>query len=130
MNNNTTKDPNTEQLYNSIIEGVFSKKGKEVVEINLSNLESSFCTYFIICHGDSNTQVNAIAESVENQVKKDWNTSAWHKEGNENAHWVLLDYADIIVHIFQKPYRDFYNLEDLWADAKVQKIEDKKFINK
>ncbi len=116
----------TKKLYDSIIEGVFRKKGKEVIEINLTGSEHAFCNYFIICHGESNTQVKAIADSVEKKVKEDLDQTAWHKEGTGNSHWVLLDFSDIVVHIFQKPYREFYNLEDLWADGKIQKIEDLK----
>ena len=117
-------DLKTEKLYYSILEGLFSKKGKEVTEINLAEVENSICKYFIICHGESNTQVRAISDSIEEKVKEVLNISAWHKEGKENLQWVLLDYIDIIVHIFQKPYRDYYNLEELWADGKIKQIED------
>ncbi len=117
-------DSETEKLYYSILEGLFNKKGKEVIEINLVNVENSICKYFIICHGDSNTQVRAITESIEEKVNEYLNISAWHKEGLENMQWVLLDYIDIIVHIFQKPFRDYYNLEDLWADGKIKRLED------
>ncbi len=113
-------------LYNSIVEGVLSKKAKEVIEINLSDLDYFLCNYFIICHGDSNTQVKAIAESVEKNVKESLKLPAWHKEGLNNCQWVLLDYTDIVVHIFQKEFRDYYNLEEFWAHGRIQKIEDVK----
>lgn len=112
-----------ELLLASILEGIKRKKGKEIININLSEIQNSFCQNFIICHGESNTQVNAIAESVQDIVMEEQNQKVWHKEGLDNCHWVLLDYSDIVVHIFQKDFRDFYRLEDLWADATIDKIE-------
>ncbi|MFC2136864.1 ribosome silencing factor [Bacteroidota bacterium] len=107
-----------------ILEGIFRKKGQEIIELDLEKIDDTFCRSFIICHADSSTQVRAIAESVQEIVKQELKTSAWHVEGMENLHWVLLDYTDIIVHVFQKPYREYYNLEDLWADAEVKTYED------
>ena len=117
-------DLDTKKLYYSILEGLFSKKGQNVVEINLLEVKNSICEYFIICHGESNIQVKSITESIEEKVKDNLNVSAWHKEGTDNLQWVLLDYGEIIVHVFQKPYRDYYNLEELWADGKIKEIED------
>ncbi len=118
------------KLLHTILEGVFRKKGQEIVELNLEKIEDTFCRSFIICHADSSTQVRGIAESVQEVVKSELKTSAWHVEGMENLQWVLLDYADIIVHIFQKQFRDYYNLEELWADAEINKYEDNgNFIN-
>jgi len=114
----------TEKLVNIILQGIQEKKGKEIVNINLTELDNAVCQYFIICHGDSNIQVNAIANSVEEFVKKNLNERVDHKEGFENAQWILLDYTSIVVHIFQKEFRDFYNLEDLWADGKVIRIDE------
>jgi len=101
------------------------KKGHEIVDIDLSKLQNAICGHFVICHADSNTQVNAIADSVEKKVKENLNQNAGHREGTENAMWVLIDFNDIIVHIFQKQYRDYYKLEELWGDARLIKIEDK-----
>lgn len=112
-----------ELLISSILEGIKRKKGKEIININLSEIKDTFCDNFIICHGDSNTQVNAIAESIEDTVLEKQNQKVWHKEGFENCQWVLLDYTDIVVHVFQKEVRDFYRLEELWADANINKIE-------
>jgi ribosome-associated protein len=111
-----------------IIEGIKEKKGKEIVSIDISKLENSVCRYFIICHGDSNTQVSAIAQWIEKVVEDDLNEKVWKKQGFENAQWILLDYVDIVVHIFQKEFRDFYDLESLWADGKIEKIENE-YIN-
>ena len=116
----------TKELLNAIIEGLHKKKGKELVSLDLTKLENSVCKYFIICHGDSNTQVEALADSVLETVKEETGQKAWHKEGLTNATWVLIDYADVVVHIFQKEYRDLYKLEELWADAELNYHEDKK----
>ena len=118
------KETETDALLSSIIEGIHKKKGKEVVSLDLTKIENAVCKYFVICHGDSNTQVDALADSVMETVLETIGEKVWRKEGKSNATWVLLDYADIVVHIFQKPYRDFYKLEDLWADANMIKYED------
>jgi len=118
------KETETEALLSSIIEGIHRKKGKEVVSLDLTKIENAVCKYFVICHGDSNTQVDALADSVMETVMETIGEKVWRKEGKSNATWVLLDYADIVVHIFQKSYRDFYKLEDLWADANMIKYED------
>lgn len=114
----------TEQLANTIIKGIQEKKGKNIVTLDITKLDQSIADNFIICHGDSNTQVDAIANSVEEFVKKEFNEKPIHKEGYQNSQWILLDYGEILVHIFQKEYRDFYNLEDLWADAKIKEIQE------
>jgi len=116
-----------EILLEHIIEGIKEKKGKEILSIDLRALDNSICRYFIICHGDSNTQVNAIANWIEYSIEEKLNEKVWHKEGFENANWILLDYVDIIVHIFQKESRDFYNLEGLWADGYLSKFENEYF---
>ena len=115
----TEKEP----IVNHIIESIKEKKGKEIVSINLTLLDNAVCKYFIICHGDSNTQVGAIAQWVEKFVEDTLSEKVWRKQGFENSQWILLDYIDIIVHIFQKEYREFYNLEGLWADGNIIKIE-------
>jgi len=114
----------SEKLVEAIVEGIHRVKGEEVVSLQMNNLDNAFCNYFVICHGNSNTQVDAIADSVQDTVKELQNEKAWHKEGFENATWVLLDYGDVMVHIFQREYRDFYKLEELWADAIEKRYED------
>jgi ribosome-associated protein len=121
-----THKPEKEPIIYHIIEGIKEKKGKEIVSINLTALESAVCRYFIICHGDSNTQVSAIAQWIEKTLEENLNEKVWKKQGFENSQWILLDYVDIVVHIFQKEFRDFYNLEELWADGKMCKFEDVK----
>ncbi|MDR2039432.1 MAG: ribosome silencing factor [Bacteroidales bacterium] len=110
-------------MIESIIKGIFEKKGHEVVCIDLSRVENAICSYFVICHGDSNTQVNAIAESVEKETREQLQIRPYSVEGTNNAEWVLLDYGDAIVHIFQKPFRSHYKLEELWGDGKITHIE-------
>jgi len=124
MINKQKEDYSTEELVDAIIEGIHKKKGKDPVSLDLSNIENTFCSNFIVCHGDSNTHVEALADAVEENARKTLGLKAWHKEGLQNATWVLLDYAEVIVHIFQQEYRNFYNLEDLWADAKLTRYED------
>ena len=113
----------TENLLSNIIEGIRKVKGKEIVNIDLTNLENRICQYFIICHGDSNIHVNAIADSVNKEIKEKLGKYSFHKEGQDNAHWILLDYGSIVVHVFQKEFRDFYRLEELWADGIVVRVE-------
>ena len=112
-------------LVNSILEGVFEKKGEHVVKLDMRELENSVCDYFIICHAASGTQVDSIAESVSFTVKKKTGELAHHKEGLDNCLWVLIDYTNVVVHIFREEQRSFYNLEALWADAESEVVEDK-----
>ncbi|MCT4602604.1 MAG: ribosome silencing factor [Marinifilum sp.] len=115
---------NSEELVEAIIEGLQEKKAEDIVKIDLRNIDSSVCKYFVVCNGTSNTHVLGLADSVEDYVREEINEKVWKKEGLQNAHWILLDYADVVVHIFQKEYRDFYKLESLWADAQLTRIED------
>lgn len=114
----------TIHLINTILEGVFTKKGENVVKLDMRQLKSSVCDYFIICHAQSSSQVDAIAESVVRKVKTDVSEYPLHKEGLGNCNWVLLDYSNVIVHIFMKEFRDLYNLEGLWADAEIEVMKD------
>ncbi len=114
-----TKKANSAVIADAIIKGIQEKKGNEIVCLNLQGIENAVCDYFIICHGDSSTQVEAIARSIEEFVNKRTGQHPWHSEGKENAEWVLIDYVDVVVHIFQREMREFYNLEALWADAEV-----------
>lgn len=118
------KEKNTKKLVDTIIEGLYKKKGEELVSLDLTKIENSVCKYFIICHADSDRQVEALAYSVIDTVREETGEKAWHKEGLDNATWVLLDYVDVVVHIFQKEYRELYKLEELWADAKLTKHVD------
>ena len=113
---------NVEQKREMIIEAIREKKGHQIVTIDLSQIENSICDCFIICHGDSNTQVGAITDSIERKLKEETGTRAHHVEGLRNSQWVLMDFFDILVHVFQEEYRSFYMLEELWADGKVTRV--------
>jgi ribosome-associated protein len=108
------------KLVNSIIKGIEEKKGHGITCIHLGQLENAVTDYFIICHGTSNTQVDAIADSVVETVRKEQKEKPWQKEGFENAEWILIDYVKAVVHIFQQHTRDFYKLEELWGDAEIE----------
>ena len=115
-----------EQKKELILEAIKEKKGHEIVSIDLSEVENSICDCFIICHGESVTQVGAITESIERKLKEVALIKAHHVEGLQNSQWVLLDYFDILVHVFQEEFRAFYRLEELWADGKVTKVTETK----
>ncbi|MFA6276770.1 ribosome silencing factor [Pedobacter sp. UC225_61] len=99
------------------VHGIQEKKGNDIVRLDLRELNSSVSDYFIVCNADSSTQVKAIADSVEDEIYKLTKTNPWHKEGQENAEWIILDYFDIVVHIFKTEKREFFGIEDLWGDA-------------
>lgn len=101
------------------VHGIQEKKGNDIVRLDLRNLNSSVSDYFIVCNADSTTQVKAIADSVEDEIYKLTQTNPWRKEGLDNAEWIILDYFDIVVHIFRTEKRDFYGIEDLWGDAET-----------
>ncbi|MCU0365810.1 MAG: ribosome silencing factor [Bacteroidales bacterium] len=109
----------------SVVKGLFEKKGEKVALIDLRKIENRVCDYFIISHATSSKQVDSLAWSVEDIVRRETGRKPYHIEGRENCIWVLLDYGDILVHIFQQPYREFYNLESLWADGTLTMLEDK-----
>jgi len=113
---------NVEQKREMIIEAIQEKKGHEIVSIDLRQVENSICDCFIICHGESDTQVGAITDSIEKKLKEESGIRAHHVEGRQNSQWVLLDYFDVLVHVFQKEFRTFYGLEELWADGKVTRV--------
>jgi len=114
----------TAQILDASIEGIRRIKGKKVAIIDLTTVHHTECSYFIICHGTSNTQVDAIAHSVEETVEELTGTAVWHKDGYRNAIWVLLDYGDVMVHVFREEARNFYSLESLWADAAIRYLEE------
>jgi ribosome-associated protein len=112
-------------LLKSVVKGIYEKKGHDVLKIDLRNLENRIADYFVICHGTSVTQVDSICDSVEYTVRKMAGEKPLHLEGLDNCFWVLLDYSNVIVHIFLEKYRNFYSLESLWADATIEAMEDK-----
>ena len=117
------KNSNADQLIASILNGIEDVKGQHINILDLREIENMVCDYFIICEGTSNTQVNAIVNSIQKLVSKETKDKPWHIEGSENAEWVLMDYVDVVVHVFQKHIREYYDIESLWGDAKTTVIE-------
>jgi ribosome-associated protein len=105
------------KLAKAIVNAIEEKKGDNIVCLDLRDIENRVCDYFIICDGNSSTQIEAIAGSVEFLVKKQLGERPYRSEGYENATWILIDYVNVIVHVFDKETRHFYNLESLWADG-------------
>jgi len=116
------KSTETLKILEAAIEGLHRIKGRDILLIDLTTIHHTECSYFLICHGTSNTQVDALAHSVEETVTELTGEKVWHKDGYRNAIWILLDYGDVMVHVFKDEARTFYNLEGLWSDAKVTHI--------
>jgi ribosome-associated protein len=112
-----------DELIALILHGIEEVKGLEINLLDLRGIENTVCDYFVICNGTSNTHVNAIVNSIQKTVSKGIKDKPWHVEGSDNAEWVLLDYVNVVVHVFQKQVRDFYDIEGLWGDAKVTMVE-------
>ena len=112
-----------DQLIALIIDGIEDVKGKNISILDLRSIENTVCDYFIICDGNSNTQVNAIVNSIQKKVSKAAHEKPCHIEGTENAEWILMDYINVVIHVFQKHKREYYDIENLWGDAKITEIE-------
>jgi len=121
----TKKNNSTDDLLASIIKGIEDVKGLDIDILDLRAIDNRVCDYFVICNGTSNTQVNAIVGSIQKVVSKELKDKPWHVEGAENGEWVLMDYVNIVVHVFQKHIREYYRIESLWGDAKITTIETK-----
>ncbi|MFC4721482.1 ribosome silencing factor [Geojedonia litorea] len=117
------ENTSADQLITTILGGIEDVKGKEITILDLREIENTVCDYFVICEGTSNTQVNAIVNSVQKKVSKELKDNPWHIEGSDNAEWVLIDYVNVVVHVFQKHIRQYYDIESLWGDAKTTVIE-------
>ena len=113
---------NSKQLANKIAGLIFNKKGFDVKILDISQL-TTMTDYFVICSGDSDTQVKAISDEVDKKLR-DEGIKCWHTEGYKSLSWVLLDYVDVVVHVFKKDAREYYNLEKLWGDANIIDVED------
>ncbi len=111
------------RLVEAVISGIQEVKGRDIVHMDLRNVPNTVCDHFIVCHGDSDTQVEAITRSVTDTVREQTGEKPWHTEGERNAEWVLLDFVDVVVHIFHRDKRAHYALEDLWGDASLQRYE-------
>lgn len=119
----TTKEINSEELCNAIVEGMQDNKAEDIVVIDLREIENAVADFFVIASGTSSTQVDGIANAIVRSTRKSLKQKPWHQEGKNNSQWVLLDYVDVVAHIFQREAREFYDLEDLWADGIKRQIE-------
>ena len=118
----TKKNVSADNLIAAILKAIDEVKGVDIQILDLREIENTVCDYFIICSGTSNTHVNAISGIIQKQVSKVTKEKPWHVEGEGNAEWILLDYVNIVVHIFQRPIREYYDIESLWGDAKITTI--------
>ena len=108
----TKKVVSTDVLLTCIIKGIEEVKGNDIEILDLRDIDTAVCDYFVVCNGSSNTQVNAITNSVQKLVSKEIKDKPWHVEGADNAEWVLMDYVHIVVHVFQKQIREYYNIDN------------------
>lgn len=111
-----------ERLKNYIVDGMIEKKAKEIVCIDLRTIKNAVADFFVICHADSKTHIDAIARSVEEFVYTKEGEEAFHREGNTNSEWILIDYLNVVAHIFRHEQREYYGIERLWADGEIQRI--------
>ncbi len=124
MTKKTSKKDSSVVLVDAIVNGILGKKGEEIISINLGKINSTVCDFFVVCHGNSHNHVTAIAESVEEEVNKLCGVKPARREGYTNGEWLLLDYLDVVVHVFREPVRRYYQLEELWADAPAKQIKE------
>ena len=112
-----------DKLIETIVTAIQDKKGKDIVSLDLTGFDGAICSHFIVCNADSNAQVAGIADGIEKDVYEKLGQKLWRIEGQQNAFWIAMDYVDVVVHIFQSDLREFYMLEELWADAPMKKYE-------
>ena len=118
------KSPNSEKLSEAIVQGMQEKKGFDIVVLDLRKVKNAVADFFVICSGNSDKQLDAISESIDEYVFKKVKENPWHSEGKNNKEWMLLDYINVVAHVFKKEKRNFYALEKLWGDAEITRIED------
>ncbi|MER2996175.1 ribosome silencing factor [Pontibacter populi] len=116
-------EANSDILAELVVKGMQEKKAADIVVMNLKSLKNAVSDYFIIASANSDTQLDAIASAIEEEVFKATKQNPWQSEGRTNKEWVLLDYVDVVAHIFLKDKREFYALEELWGDARIQYVE-------
>ena len=116
--------PVSEKLSSTIVKGMQEKKAVDIVLMDLRKVKNAVADFFVVCSGNSDKQLDAIADSIDEQVYKDLSENPWHIEGKNNKEWMILDYTNVVAHIFRKDKRNFYALEKLWGDAEITSIED------
>lgn len=117
----------TEEIVDKVIEALEDNKAHQIVKIDLRNIENCFCSFFVICHGTSGTHIAGLTDAVEEKVKKELKESPFHTEGLNASRWAVLDYGDVVVHVFDKELRDYYQLEEFWGDGIVEMIPEEAF---
>lgn len=118
------KEKDSQALCNAIVEGMQENKAKDIVVLDLRDISNAVSDFYVICSGESSTQVDGISSTVSRHTRKELSEKPWHIEGKTNSEWVLLDYVSVVAHIFYKDARSFYDIEDLWSDAKRTDIPD------
>lgn len=118
------KKVNSKKLCDTIVEGMQENKAKEITVLDLRKISGAVCDFFVICSGESYTQVDGISSAIQRHTRSEIQERPWHVEGKNGSQWVLLDYVDVVAHVFGRELREFYDLEDLWADAKITRIPD------
>ena len=112
----------TEKIVDKIIEALEDSKAHQIVKIDLRKIENCFCSFFVICHGTSGTHIAGLTDAVEEKLKEEFNESPFHAEGMNTSRWAVLDYGDVVVHVFDKELRDYYKLEEFWGDGITETI--------
>jgi ribosome-associated protein len=118
------KVDHAEKLSQLVVKGMQEKKAGNIVVMDLRNVKNAVAQFFVLCSGNSDKQLDAIADSIDQEVYKGLKEDPWHSEGKNNKEWMLLDYSNVVAHIFKKDRRSFYALEKLWGDAEITEIED------
>jgi ribosome-associated protein len=124
MKERKNKELSSKDLTELVVKGMTEKKGLDIAILDLRKVKNSITDFFVICSGNSDTQIDALANSIEQEVYKISKTEPWQKEGKANGDWILIDYVDVVAHIFNKERRKHYDLEELWGDAEVTYLED------
>lgn len=112
----------TEELVNKVVEALEDNKAHQIIKIDLRQIENCFCSFFVICHGTSGTHIAGLTDAVEEKVKQDLGDTPFHAEGINTSRWTVLDYGDVVVHIFDKELRDYYRLEEFWGDGISEEV--------
>ena len=120
------KGGNSEKLCDAIVKGMQEKKAADILVMDLRKVKNAVADFFIVCSGNSEKQIDAIADSIDEEVFKALKENPWHVEGKNNKEWMLLDYIDVVAHVFRKDRREFYALERLWGDADITEVKDGK----
>ena len=124
MTNLVEEEINSKKLCDLVVEGMAEKKASEIVIMDLKHVKHAVSDYFVICSGTSDTQIDAISDSIEEHVREHSKQKPWKKEGQQNREWILIDYVDVVAHVFSQEKRTFYAIEELWGDAVITPVED------